>query len=188
MSGSEKDQVWVTVDRPGYFGKHREEKHAEFDKLYGVGGWRLAWLVDGEIFTQAQMTMLYEDSYYFFLLQNPAVSVQLLNEASDVYDDALTNIECGFDYEAQETERTHVQDIAIRRVVSRLGRVFKGSTPIQIRDSLGTHPLSVTLSPGQVPFHRPSLLSQPELEGWWAPGSVESFYQSNKVLQRRAED
>ena len=43
--------------------------------------------------------------------------------------------------------------------------------------------LSWSKSPGRVPFHMPGVLLDPELEGWWQPGSVESFYQSNKVLQ-----
>jgi hypothetical protein len=89
------------------------------------------------------------------------------------------------DYTVQETGRTHVQDIAIRRVVARLGRQFEGDQLIQIRDALGDHPLSMALSPGQVPFHRPDVILLPEIEGWWLPGSVESFYQSNKLLQRR---
>jgi len=27
------------------------------------------------------------------------------------------------------------------------------------------------------------LIKKPELTGWWKPGSIESFYQSNKILQ-----
>ena len=182
---SRSDETWVTVGRPGYFGSRRDVKHAEFDREYGAGGWRLAWKVDDAAFNRQQMTMLYEDAYYEVMSAQPDIVDQLVAEASDVYDDASTNILSGLDYHRQETARTHVQDIAIRRVVARLGRAFAGDRLIQIRDELGDHPLSMTLSPGRVPFHRPDLLMQPELEGWWKPGSVESFYQSNKILQRR---
>jgi hypothetical protein len=41
------------------------------------------------------------------------------------------------------------------------------------------------LSPGRVPFHRPDLIEKPELNGWWEKSSVESFYQSNRLLQKR---
>jgi len=181
----EAEGEWITVERPGYFGSHRQERHAEYNRLFGVKQWRLAWSVRGYPFSRAQMTMLYEDAYFAFLSQNEDVLEQLLAEASDVYDDATSNMKSGLNYGVQETERTHAQDIAIRRVVSRLGRVFDGPQPIQIRDALGEHSLSLTLSPGQVPFHLPDLLIQPELEGWWLPGSVESFYQSNKFLQRK---
>lgn len=177
---------WETVERPGYFGERRDALHASFDQRYGVDGWRLAWQVGpGEVDWLA-MTMLYEDAYFGFLQAGPDVLATLCAEASDVYDDAISNLASGLDYSAQETDRTHVQDIAIRRAVIRLGRRFEGARPIQIRDRLGEHALSMTLSPGQVPFHRPDLILRPELNGWWKPGSVESFYQSNKLLQRQA--
>jgi hypothetical protein len=179
-------EQWVEVERPGYFGSHRAERHQEYDGLFGAGRWRLSWRVGEHSFSRAQMTMLYEDAYFAFLSQRPEMLERLVAEASDVYDDAPSNMASGLDYERQETERTHVQDIAIRRVVTRLGRAFAGPEPIQIRDALGEHPLSLGLSPGQVPFHLPDLIILPELTGWWLPGSVESFYQSNKVLERLA--
>jgi hypothetical protein len=178
-----KGGQWVDIDRPGYFGAHREAILKEYDRVHGVGCWRLVWRVNNQSFSREQMQMLYEDSYFEFLRTHPQVLEQLLSEASDVYDDSLSNVASGFDYSLQETERTHVQDIAIRRAVSRLGRVFSGSAPLRIRDADGDHPLSLTLSPGRIPFHLPHLLIKPELQGWWLPTSVESFYQSNKVLQ-----
>jgi hypothetical protein len=53
---------------------------------------------------------------------------------------------------------------------------------------MGDHPLSLALSPGQVPFHKPELMSHPdnltEIRGkaWWLPSSVEDFYQRGKRL------
>lgn len=176
---------WETVGRPGYLGSRRDTVHAEWDARFGGGNWRLAWDVAGHPFTRVQMTMLYEDAYLAHLAAHPALLDRLCAEARDVFDDAPSNVASGFDYSRQETAQTHVQDIAIRRVVSRLGRVFTGPDLIQIRDADGDHPLSVALSPGRVPFHRPDLLLRPELTGWWSPGSVESFYQSNKLLQVR---
>lgn len=178
--------LWQVIERPGYFGSRRDEIQRGYDARYGRGNWRLAWRV-GEAETDwSGMVMLYEDAYYHFLMEHPQVLAELLETASDVYDDSPSNLASGLDYARQESGRTHVQDIAIRRVVLRLGRRFHGPTPVQIRDSLGEHPLSMTLSPGQVPFHRPELIERPELAGWWLPGSVESFYQSNKTLQVRA--
>ena len=183
---SVEEEAWETIGRPGYFGRHRETRHQEYDGLYGPGNWRLAWQVGESFFTRQQMCMLYEDSYFYFLQQHPEHLEQLVREGAEVYDDQISNIQSGLDYTRQETERTHVQDIAIRRALTRLGRVFQGEELIQIRHADGTHPLSLILSPGRVPFHRPDWLLQPELEGWWSPGSVESFYQSNKLLQRRS--
>jgi hypothetical protein len=172
---------WTIVERPGYFGAKRDKIQQGYDEKYGSGNWALRWQVGDALFTREQMNMLYEDAYYEYLRAHPDILKDLIQTASDVYDDAPSNVECGFSYDQQETDRTHVQDVAIRRVVSRLGQTFQGDELLQIRDNLGSHPLSMTLSPGQVPFHMPQLLL-PELEGWWKPKSVESFYQSNKVL------
>lgn len=53
---------------------------------------------------------------------------------------------------------------------------------------MGEHPLSLALSPGQVPFHKPELISYPdnlrelESKSWWLLLSVEDFYQMAKRL------
>ena len=174
---------WTTVERPGPFGRDRDKKYKEYDEKYGPSNWRLVWEVGETAFGREGVVMLYEDAYYFFLQRNTAVLKQLITEAKDVYDDAPSNVQSGLDYNKQETDRTHLQDISIRRVLIRLGKKFRGSELIQIRDTQGKHPLSMTLSPGRVPFHMPDLIKQPEGKGWWEPGTVESFYQSNRVLQ-----
>jgi hypothetical protein len=175
--------LWTTLERPGYFGSRRDAIETGYNETYGPEGWRLAWQWGEQWIERPEMSTLYEDAYYNFLSQQPTVLEELLAVASEVYDDQPSNVHSGYDYRIQETTRTHVQDIAIRRAVFRLGRVFAGTELLQIRDALGSHPLSTTLSPGHVPFHRPDRLTQPEIEGWWQPGSVESFYQSNKYLQ-----
>jgi hypothetical protein len=176
---------WITAQRPGYFGSRRGDKYAEYDREYGEGNWKIAWDVNGLDYDAESIVLLYEDSYSLFLSAHPQIADQLVSEASEVFDDAESNIESGLQYSFQETNRTHLQDIAIRRSLCRRGQWFQGSKPIQIRDSLGEHPLSMVLSPGRVPFHRPEWIVGPELEGWWRPGSVESFYQSNKILKVR---
>lgn len=178
-----KKEEWITVERPGYLGKHRDEKYQEWDEKYGKGNWRLVWKV-GETFVDfLGVCALYEDAYFEFLRNNSDILSQLITEASNVYDDEPSNVESGLDYTKQETPRTHIQDIAIRRSLIRLGLWFRGKELIRIRQEKGRHPLSITLSPDQVPFHRPDLIEKPELERWWHLGTVESFYQSNRVLQ-----
>lgn len=177
---------WKTVGRPGYLGARREACRREWDLRYGPGGWRLVWTLDGVLLGFEEAVAAYEEAYFRFLCRCPDVLDRLLADAADVYDDAPSNVGSGLDYAAQETGRTHLQDIAIRRCVRRMGREFAGTRLIQIRDRLGEHPLSLVLSPGRVPFHRPASIERPELTGWWEPGSVESFYQSNRLLQYRA--
>jgi hypothetical protein len=174
---------WTSVVRPGYLGGKRDKKHAEWNAMYGEKNWRLIHIFDEVELDFLGVCAVYEDAYFYFLEKNPKILNQLISEASNVWDDAESNMQCGFDYLKQETNRTHIQDIAIRRSIARMGLCFKGKKPIRIRDKDDPHPLSMILSPGQVPFHRPEKIVEPEMEGWWKPGSVESFYQSNKIFQ-----
>lgn len=176
-------EEWNTIERPGYLGRHRNEKKIEWNERYGNGNWRIAWIIGKTYVDSAGVYALYEDGYFHFLQNNRQVLNQLIREAADVYDDELSNVNSRFDYFIQETQRTHLQDIAIRRSLIRMGLWFQGNQLIQIRHTVGTHPLSMILSPGKIPFHRKNLIYQPELIGWWDPGTIESFYHSNKFLQ-----
>lgn len=178
---------WRTHDeRPGYLGKKRNETQQRWTMRYGEGNWRLIWRYGDAELDFLGVCAVYEDAYNRFFSDNPAVLKLLLSEASNVYDDDPSNMLSGFDYARQETERTHIQDTAIRRVVARMGERFRGPEPIQIRDKLAPHALSMLLSPGKVPFHRRYQIVDPRVTGWWEKDSVEDFYQSNKFLQTRA--
>lgn len=174
--------------RPGYLGGQRDQKYQEWNQLYGSKNWRLVWRWQNIYLNFPQACSVYEESYFLFLKNNPQICKELVCSASNVYDDAPSNINSCTNYLIQETKHTHIQDIAIRRSLERLGETFKGKELIQIRDKNGFHPLSLTLSPGQVPFHRQDLIINPWLEGWWQPGSVECFYQSNRFLQVRKKE
>ena len=176
---------WQIVERPSYLGKKRDQKYAELDALYGPKNWRISWKIGDNFVDFLGVCALYEDAYYEFLRENPEFLYQLIDGASDVYDNALSNVNSYLDYKIQEVNSTHIQDISIRRSLVRMGVWFKGEKLIQIRHSLGNHPLSMILSPGKVPFHKPRLIVQPELSGWWDKESVESFYQKNKFLLKK---
>jgi hypothetical protein len=184
---------WRVVDNrsPGYVGSRRNEVWAERDSKYGKANWRSVWLVDGNLLEYEEVCRLYEEAYFEYFKRRPELLECLLETASDVYDDDPSNVEAGLDYSKQGTVRTHIQDIAIRNCVERFGSEFKGETLLQIRDREGEHPLSLALSPGQVPFHKPELLSNPDnlreirTKAWWLPSSVEDFYQRAKRLAVR---
>ena len=38
-------------------------------------------------------------------------------------------------------------------------------------------------SPGKIPFHMPEMIVKPPLDSWWNKGSIEAWYQNNKVMQ-----
>lgn len=176
---------------PGYFGAKRDQKVAEYDNDFGSGNWAFAWLLGDELRSQTvnyeMACELYELSYYHYLNDNPEILHELVLAAGNVYDDAPSNVQSGFDYNHQETNRTHIQDIAIRNAVYKLGRCFEGRELVQIRGKEG-HSLSKVLSPGVVPYHNPIMISTPsnldELysKRWWKEGSVEDFYQRNKRI------
>lgn len=175
---------WINIARPGYLGKHRDEKLKEWDALFGKGNWRLVWIFGDTRLDFLGACRVYEDAYYEYLKKYPQILEALVVEASEVYDDEPSNVACGLDYSKQETTRTHVQDIAIRSCLARMGQQFRGTQLIRIRQEKGNHPLSVALSPGRVPFHRPELIIRPSIIPAWAhANSVEDFYQSNRYLQ-----
>ena len=176
-------EQWITVERPGYLGKRRDEKYGEWGGKYGQDNWRLAWQWSEQDLDFLGACMIYEDAYFNFLKSHPEILARLVTEAREVYDDEPSNIGSRFGYLVQETKRTHIQDIAIRRCVVRFGTWFQGKELIRIRQEKGNHELSMILSPGRVPFHMPEKILQPQLNDWWNPDTVESWYQSNKVLQ-----
>jgi len=173
---------WTDLKRPGYFGKKRDEIHKKYDEVYGKGNWRIAYFWMNDIVSRDFAIQIYEDAYYEFLKKEKNLLKWLVSTAKDVYDNSPSNINSGLDYNIQETDSNHLQDISIRRVVRRLGRKFEGNELIEIRSSSSE---GNVLSPGKVPFHLPQHIKEPHLEGWWSKDSIEDFYQSNKIIQFR---
>jgi hypothetical protein len=183
-------KIWQPIDNnsTGYLGKQRNEEWTKRDALYGQGDWEMGWLVEGKYLQYPEVCQLYGDAYYRYFQMRPELLDYLVEIASDVYDYDPIDIGAGLDFSKRGDVVTHIQDTAIRRCVKRFSRQFKGDKLLQIRDRAGEHPLSIALSPGQVPFHKPELLSRPDnlatitQEAWWLPGSVEDFYQRAKRL------
>lgn len=175
---------WITIGRPGYAGKGGKEKAAKRDALFGPENWRVVHLWRGRGLARAQALELYEEGYFRFLRDSPDVLEWLCRTASEVYDIEPSNIESGDDYFKQDSSAVHLQDIAVRRCLKRLGRRFEGGRPVQIR---GRDSEGYRLNPGFVPFHEPEGILEPSLSHgkWWQKGSIEDFWQSNKVLQVR---
>lgn len=172
---------WKTINRPGFFGRSRDTKIAHYNDLYIKNRWRLVWIVPTRtvLFKEA-CVQFYERSYLEYLRENPDL-LDFICSFGEVIDNAESNILSGYDYEKQESYSTHIQDIAIRNVVRKLGRLFEGNQLLVVRGNLtnGHH-----LNPGQIPFYDHGLITQPSLAPYWAlRNSVEDFWQSNKWLQ-----
>jgi len=190
---------WENVRRPGYFGRSRDQKFAALDAEFGQGNWRVRWCISlpaphriarlGFDFEYACKNF-YEMSYLAYLIFNSA-ELDYICSFEEVIDNGISNITSGFDYNKQESNATHIQDIAIRKVLKRLGLHFRPSKSAMIDphkvlvvrgpDTSGGH-----LNPGQVPFIWPHLIEMPSMRPDWAkPWSVEDFWQSNKYIQVR---
>lgn len=186
---------WQPLDNnaTGFLGHKRNEEWQRRNELYGAGDWQMGWLVEGKLLEYPEVCQLYGDAYIAYFEMRPELLNTLCQVASNVYDDDPINVESGTDFNKRGDVKTHIGDTAIRRAVQHFGRKFEGQKLLMIHDRLGDHPLSLALSPGQVPFHRPELLSNPdnmaELEenAWWLPGSVEDFYQRSKRLCLKKE-
>ncbi len=170
----------VILGELSYFGRGKKAVFARLDERFGKGNWAQHWYMDGEVIAKDKVIQLYEDAYFHFLQDNPDVLDWLVRTANDVYDIAPSNVNSELDYEVQECKATHLQDIAIRRVLQRLGKQFQGDHLVQIR---GHESEGYILNPGKVPFHKPELILPRNMKrAWWDALSVEAFYQHNKAL------
>lgn len=181
-------EEWEVIERPGYFGRRRDEKLAEFDKKYGAGNWRIAWdtagysgCLLGYLDFLAACRYCYERSYFEYL-KDRKDDLDFICSHGECIDNAPTNVECGLDYSKQEAFSTHIQDIAVRNVLYLLGRKFEGPADkilvIRSEDSNGYR-----FGPGNVPYIQSSAIRTPSKCPKWAnKGSVEDFWQSNKYI------
>jgi len=177
------ESIWRSDHRPGYFGRRRDAKTAELNAKHGEGRWRLAWVAGAFDFSfEKACTVFYEESYLRQLSAHP-LEVDFICSFGECIDNAPTNVESGLDYTKQEAFSTHIQDIAVRNVLRRLGRKFDGP-PDSLLVIRGVDSNGHRFGPGNVPFITPGLISQPSLvPAWGNRWSVEDFWQSNKWVQ-----
>ena len=185
--GSEVDG-WQIIGRPGRLGSRRRQRIGEWDHAFGVRGWRLTWLIRDRYHDENASLSLYEDAYFHELRKDDQLLESLVLTALDVYKNDLSDVDSGLDYRIQNAPAHHLEDIAVRRCLVRMGMWFTGEQLLRLggadKDPAPGR-LRLALSPHRLPFHRQDLIVRPELDGWWLPGSVESFYQSNKYLLAR---
>jgi len=171
--------------RIGQFGKNRNAAFADYDDSYGKGNWFIAWKYGEHYLNFLSACILYEQSYYQDSLNRSNLWKDLAKNASEVYDLDESDINSKMNYLNQNNSATHIQDIAVRNVLTIKDEIFKGNHHVQIRGKSESE-LGRMLSPSQVPFFNPKLIENPKLEGWWTTkgikDSVEEWYQTNKVL------
>ena len=173
------ESQYYAVDRPGYFGDKREDIFKKYDAHYGKDNWKIGWIWNGEVIPFDLVCGLYEISYYEDSKNKEDLWKQLMSGASDVYDDNESNVNSKYNYLLQETNATHIQDIAIRRVARLRGFTFCGEKLMQVRGT--SNDIGKYFTPNRVPFYMPEAIIDP-IKGWWNNGSVEEMYQSAKVV------
>ena len=176
----------VIFARIGQIGRAKDAFVSNMNETFGLDNWAIAYRLQGSLISREQALVLYEESYFQFLQNQPELLDRLLSTALDVYDNEKVDVQSGLDYQCQLNRTTHLQDIAIRRCVSRLGRQFSGKRLVKVKSD-GRFP---ELSPGKVPFVDPTALTFSEhgrlfWKKWLEPGSVEDFWQNQKVLLAR---
>ena len=176
---------WYPVERPGYFGKRRDQKIAALNEKYGTGNWKLAWKFGTDFYDFVPACRyFYERSYFEFFTKNRDALV-VVCQFRECMDNAETNVNSGMDYSIQEAVSTHIQDIAVRNVLHLMGHKFTSQNDsllvIRGEDSNGQW-----LNPGHIPFFDQFEIGHPSLAPFWVkPHSVEDFWQSNKWVVMR---
>jgi len=182
--------MWILKDRPGYFGRRKAEKIAQLNEKYGIGNWTLGWVVrklndvSDPIILEFEdaCKRVYEQSYFEYLLAHPG-EFSFICSFFEVIDNAPSNIQSGLDYTIQEASSTHIQDIAIRNVLKKMGLWFKSVDPDNILVVRGEDSNGFRFNPGQIPLATKFVIEHPSIAPKWAkPGSVEDFWQSNKHI------
>lgn len=174
------------IDRPGYFGKRRREIEAGYTARFGPGGWQECWQVRGRIYSFAEAVTLYDEAYYQHICDSDSAMKETLLDwictFRECFDHDPTNIDAGVTHDPAAVPR-HLQDVSVRRALVRLGRWFDpaGKELLHIR---GPETNGHALMPGNVPFHRPGwiLVDGGPTKDWMKPGSVEHFWQKNKII------
>lgn len=178
--------MWKLVERPGYFGKRRDQRINELNAEYGKGMWRLSWVYRDRTFSFIPACRyFYERSYFEWLSDNPK-EVDFICAFAECFDNSPSNIGSGLDYSIQEAVSTHIQDIALRNVLRLLDRKFENTRGNQLLEIRSTSSNGHKYGPGNIPLFaeaRDFIDSPSRAPSWAQPGSVEDFWQSNKWIE-----
>lgn len=195
--GAEREDtsgVWVTVERPGYFGKKRAEFEERWNKEYGEGNWQIVLETpQGKILSFDGLMEVYIEGYAEYFRKHPEEVRYVTENFSYCYDKEMVTKEEAFDPYARFEKPGHVNqfhnvamNIALEKV---LGMPFKGKEPLKVRaakpgTSESEWPAGWKWQPGLIPCVHPEEIFDMNFEGqWWEKGSIEDFYQCNKALQ-----
>lgn len=191
-------EIWKIVEHPGYFGKNRDLTVEILNNKYGLGQWKLAWVLrDGSVFCFDQVFwQIYVPGYAHYFAHHRNEANWITAHFAYGFDKDPITKEEAFDPHAlyekpgQVNQFHHVAfNIALQYYI---GHSFRGRNPLQVREGKPGTP-SYTWSkgwqwsPGRIPTTRPDLIPLLDMEGWWRKKSIEDLYQLAKVVRVRQE-
>ncbi len=89
---------WVTIERPGFFGKKRQELEKHWNETYGEGNWRLIWETpQGRVLTFEGILLEYVKGYAEYFKQHPDEAEFATTNYSFAYDKDEISKEQAFD-------------------------------------------------------------------------------------------
>lgn len=184
----QEEKSWKTLESPGWFGEATKERLAGYDEKYGKGNWRIRHRLGPRLLDFEEAVKLYEMCYekHFMDPNTRFLWTNLFENASEVWTELENDVNSGMDYKKQLAPAPHYEDIAIRIIMKRYGKTFKGTRLIRIRadseDAVG-----VALSSIHIPFIFPDSIEYFPGVHWWNRhgGSLEHFWHANKILQVR---
>lgn len=184
---------WINKGQPGFLGKTKEQQYAHWDKEFGKNNWRICWVLpNGEILGFDQMFQLYVESYTKYFREHWNEAIELTKNHSFTYDKTLITPDLAFNPYALVNKPgipNQFHHVALNlALIQNLGLKFQGENPLQVRDGKPNQPkeewpLGWKWGPGRIPLHDLSLMPNTQLKGWWDKNSIESLYQTTKILQ-----
>jgi len=192
---SQHNTGWEFVRYPGRLGKKRDFIYRQWDDEFGEGNWRIGWRLPNET------TLSYEEIFEEYVRSYEAYFREHSDEARNIcktyayaYDRDEIDLEIAFDRNAL-IDKPGIQNqfhhVALNiALTDRLGYVFQGDKPLKVRAGRPDQPVEEwpeghRWQPGNIPYEHPEYIREDYeiVDKWINPGSVEAFYQANKVLQ-----
>jgi len=181
----------VNAGRPGYLGKNKDHQIALWNEEFGLGNWRLVWILrSGQILNFRQIFEQYVWSYAKYFAGHPKEAEFLITNFSFAYDKELISRAEAFDPYAlynKPGRPNQFHHVALNMALEKVLRLpFAGLKPIQVREGKpgsdqNLWPEGWRWSPGRIPAANAELIPEDNLPSWWQKGSIEHLYQSAKA-------
>lgn len=151
-------------------GNHKENRDkfiSSVNKQVGKGNWYWCFKAGKRLYSWQWGMQLYEDAYYKFISSDISLVKELVSY-SNVFEINRHDVDSKADYKHQQHSADHVQDIAIRRCLIRLGVWFKGREILDLNSSKFNH--------SKITFHLPHLINDKKSK------TIQSWLDNNRMI------